>query len=134
MNRWAIVRIADGRVVTFVRADLPPGFTPPAGCRLVRESDLPAGWKTADSVVPSPDSITAYQARVWLIQHGYAIQDVDVAINTIQDPIDRELVRVWWEYEPELRRDASQIARWAAALSLTDKQVDDAFREAAAIQ
>lgn len=33
-----------GQVVTFVRDDLPEGWTPPAGCTAVPESELPAGW------------------------------------------------------------------------------------------
>lgn len=33
-----------GQVVTFVRDDVPAGWTPPEGCTAVPESELPAGW------------------------------------------------------------------------------------------
>jgi hypothetical protein len=33
-----------GQVVTFVRDDLPEGWTPPEGCAAIPEAELPAGW------------------------------------------------------------------------------------------
>jgi len=33
-----------GQVVTFVRDDLPEGWTPPDGCTAIPEAELPAGW------------------------------------------------------------------------------------------
>jgi hypothetical protein len=38
---------AAGRVVTFVRDDVPEGWTPPDGCTAIPQSELPAGWKYA---------------------------------------------------------------------------------------
>ena len=38
---------ADGLVVTFVRDDVPEGWSPPEGCTAVPESELPAGWRIA---------------------------------------------------------------------------------------
>lgn len=133
MNRLAIVRIADGRVVTFVRADLPPGFAPPEGCRLVRESDLPAGWQMVNALRPVPAEISAVQARHWMIRAGIYPEAVDNAIAGIADAIERELVKAWWEYEPILRRDASAVERFRVAMGMTAEQIDDAFREAAEI-
>ena len=34
-----------GQVVTFVRDDLPEGWTPPEGCTAIPEAELPAGWQ-----------------------------------------------------------------------------------------
>lgn len=34
-----------GQVVTFVRDDLPEGWSPPDGCTAVPEAELPAGWQ-----------------------------------------------------------------------------------------
>ena len=33
-----------GQVVTFVRDDVPQGWTPPEGCTAIPEAELPAGW------------------------------------------------------------------------------------------
>lgn len=132
MTRLAIVD-GQGRVVTFVRADTPAGWQPPDGCRAVSEASLPAGWRMAPPPAqPVPESITAVQARHWLICRGM-LAGVDAAIERIESPVERERVRVWWEYEPVLRRDSPQVSRWADAIGLTDQQVDDAFREAGAI-
>lgn len=131
MTRIAITN-ALGHVVTFVRADVPPGWQPPAGCRAVPEADLPTGYKlAAPDPLPVPASVTAVQARQYLLSRGL-LAGVDAAIATIPSPLDREMVRVWWEYEPVLRRDSPQVARWAAACQMTDAQVDDCFRQAAA--
>ena len=43
-NSLAILSAA-GRVVTFVRADVPAGWTPPDGCTAIPDDQLPAGWE-----------------------------------------------------------------------------------------
>jgi hypothetical protein len=40
----AIHRTATNTVLTFVRDDLPPGFTPPIGCKVLDPAALPSGW------------------------------------------------------------------------------------------
>lgn len=130
MKPLAVVR-EDGLVVTFVRPDTPPGWQPPPGCTLVPEDRLPAGWRMAlPPPQPVPESITAVQARWWLLRHGITLGAVTQAIDQIADPLDRELVRAWWEYEPVLRRDSVQVSRWADAVGMTAAQLDDAFRDA----
>ncbi len=130
---YALVRQADGRVVNWLRDDLPQGYFPPAGHTLVERSRLPAGWREAEpDPSPVPESVSAVQARQWLICRGL-LTGVDAAIERLETPVDREMVRVWWEYEPTLRRDSSQVARWATACGFTAAQVDDFFREAAEI-
>lgn len=44
MNSLAVVN-ADGRVVTFVRPDVPEGWAPPNGCTAVPDDQLPPGWQ-----------------------------------------------------------------------------------------
>ena len=36
---------ADGLVLTFVRDDVPDGWTPPEGCTAVPDDQLPEGWQ-----------------------------------------------------------------------------------------
>jgi hypothetical protein len=42
---YALVSLATGRVQTFVRPDLPAGWTPPEGYSLVAREELPQGWQ-----------------------------------------------------------------------------------------
>jgi hypothetical protein len=44
MNSIAILNSV-GRVITFVRADVPNGWTPPDGCTAVPDDQLPDGWE-----------------------------------------------------------------------------------------
>jgi hypothetical protein len=132
MSRLAIVDRSGG-VVTFVRSDTPPGWEPPEGCRAVLEASLPSGWKAAlPPPPPTPKSITAVQARHWLILRGL-VGSVDTAIEKIQSPVDREMVRAWWAHSTDLRRDSPQVARWATACGYSPEQVDTFFAEAASI-
>jgi hypothetical protein len=133
MSRLAITN-ALGHVVQFVRADVPPGWQPPPGHKAVPEASLPVGYKMAAATPrPVPESITAVQARHWMIRKGIYPKAVDDAIARIADTTDRELVKAWWEYEIVLRRAAVPVERFRVALGMTVEQLDDAFREAAEI-
>lgn len=122
-----------GQVVTFVRDDLPEGWTPPEGCTAVPESELPAGWTRAPDDSPVPPSISARQARLWLLRNGITMATVDATIAAIPDAITRESVRVEWEYGTEVHRDSPFVAQLGATLGLTSERLDAAFREAASI-
>lgn len=50
----AVVRTATGRVVTFVRPDLPVGWQPPSGCHTVSADQLAAGWQYEVAEEPPP--------------------------------------------------------------------------------
>ncbi len=132
MSRLAITN-ALGHVVTFVRADVPPGWQPPAGCKAVPESALPAGWQMAPPPPsPVPEFVKAVQFRHLLICKGLAA-GVDAAIEQIATPVERDMVRSYWEYETEFSRTSPRLATLAAACRFTDAQLDDLFREAAEI-
>lgn len=122
---------SSGRVVTFVRPDLPAGWEPPDGLTVVPDDELPAGWRRADDADPVPPSVTARQIRLWLVTHGVSLATVDAAINAIADQATRDSVRVEWEYAPYVERRHPWLVPLAASLGLTEQQVDAAFREAA---
>lgn len=124
---------AAGRVVTFVRPDVPPLWGPPDGCTAIPADQLPAGWQRAPDESPVPAAISARQARLWLIRHGVTLAQVDAAIASIPDAVTRESVRVEWEYGTEVHRASRWIAALAPALGLDDATLDTAFREAAGI-
>lgn len=129
---WALVN-ADGRVVTFLRLDLPPSWMPPPGHTIVADDDLPARCQPAEDESPVPQSVTARQIRLWLVRHGVQLASVDAAIDTIPDAVARDGVRVEWEYAPYVERSHPWLVPLAQALGLSEAQVDAAFREAAAL-
>ena len=127
----AIVRQADGRVMTLVRLDVPDQWGPPPGCVAVPDDELPAGWQFAQDAGPVPPTITARQARLWLIRHGITLAQVDAVIASIPDAITRESVRVEWEYGTDVNRNSAWLAALGPALGLDAATLDAAFREAA---
>ena len=122
-----------GQVVTFVRDDLPEGWTPPDGCTAIPEAELPAGWEHAPDTSPVPDQVSARQIRLWLVAHGVSLAAVESAIDGITDQTQRDMVRVEWEYAPYVERSHAMLVPLAAALGLSESQVDQAFREAASL-
>lgn len=122
-----------GQVVTFVRDDVPVGWSPPDGCAAVPEAELPAGWERAPDDSPVPVSVTARQIRLWLVSHGVGLAAVEAAIDGIPDQTQRDIVRVEWEYAPYVERSHTMLVPLAAALGLSEAQVDQAFREAATL-
>lgn len=124
---------SQGRVVTFVRPDVPAGWAPPPGCTAVTADALPPGWVRAPDASPVPESISARQARLWLIRNGVTLAAVDQAIASVPDALAREGVRIEWEYATEIRRDSPMLATLAGALGLNATKLDTAFRQAATI-
>lgn len=80
-----------------------------------------------------PRSVSARQIRLWLVSHGVSLAAVESAIDGIPDQTQRDMVRVEWEYAPYVERSHPMLAPLAAALGLSEAQVDAAFREAASI-
>jgi len=85
-------------------------------------------WILATPTVP--ESVSARQIRLWLINNGIQLIQVENAINNIQDLIIRETVKVEWEYAPYVERNHPMLIPLAQALGLSEAQVDQAFREA----
>jgi len=80
-----------------------------------------------------PENVSARQIRLWLIQHGISLSQVETAIDSIQDIMQRDSVRVEWEYAPYVERSHPMLVPLASALGLTEQQVDMAFIEASSI-
>lgn len=132
MDALAIVN-AQGRVVTFVRPDVPPSWAPPEGCTAIPADQLQDGWTMAPDESPVPVAVSARQARIWLIRRGISLATVDATIDAITDLAVRDEVRVDWEYGTEVRRDSPFTAQLGAALGLDAETLDRGFREAASI-
>ena len=143
MNWFIIIRRDTGAacsIGTVVADPLPDGLEAIAlsGADGERLRDGTGRWDEATrSVVavspPVPQSVTARQIRLWLVSHGVSMSAVDAAIDAIPDATQREMVRVEWEYAPYVERSHPMLGPLAAALGLSEAQVDAAFREAATI-
>ena len=80
--------------------------------------------------VSVPESVSARQIRLWLINNGIQLSQVEDAINNIEDPITRETVKVEWEYAPYVERNHPMLVPLAQALGLTEQQINIAFIQA----
>jgi hypothetical protein len=87
----------------------------------------------ADEPAVVPASVSARQIRLWLIRNSISLSQVDAAIEAIPDQLQRDSVRVEWDYAPYVERTHPMLVPLAAALGLTAEQVDQAFVEASAI-
>ena len=124
------------QVLTWIRGDTPADWRPPDGTRRVREADMPAGWIIVTSAPqPVPGSITPWQLRTWLLQRrGVTPDEVLSLLGAIGDPIQRAQAMIDWDYPSEIKRDHPLIGTLGAALGLSSSEIDQAFREAAAIE
>lgn len=127
--RYAVIN--NGDVVNVIEAD--DGFVLD-GYTLVPSDIAGPGWTydgefhpPAPEPVPAPLSITPLQARRALRAAGL-LDAVNGAV-ALADPDTQDA----WEYAIEVRRDNPIIAGMAAALGLTDAQLDDLFRTAATL-
>jgi len=83
-----------------------------------------------ENVPVVPETITARQVRLWLVQHGISLQSVTDAINTIEDPILRNSIGVEWEYAPYIERNHPMLIPLSQTLGLNESDINRAFIEA----
>lgn len=82
---------------------------------------------------PPPPVLTARQLRLGLVANGISLSSVEAAIDAIEDPTDREVARIEWEYATTFERSHPLVNQIGAALGLTPEQIDDMWAEAAAL-
>lgn len=97
------------------------------------------GWLVVDGVisepppnpVPVPQSVTMRQARLALHAAGL-LSGVDAAIASLSEPA-KTAAQIEWEYASAVERNAGLVPAMAAALGMTDAQIDDLFITAATL-
>ena len=121
-----------------VRSDTPPqpeNSTEDVSQRVVNIDgdyvDIIRTWITLPVTVP--ETISARQVRLWLLNNGIQLSQVEDAIDTINDPLLRESTRVEWEYAPYIERNHPLIESLAVYLGLTPEQIDQGFITASQI-
>lgn len=80
-----------------------------------------------------PTSVTMYQARYVLIEDGLD-DDVESAIEKIENPIQKKKARAAWEYATTVDRDSEFTQFFAMALELSDAQLDSLFMRAGKVK
>lgn len=90
--------------------------------------DIIRTWVDIPTIIP--DSISARQVRLWLLDNGIFLTQVDNAIDTIEDTLLKEKTKVEWEYAPYIERNHPLIESLAQYLGLTSAQIDQAFIDA----
>lgn len=79
--------------------------------------------------VPAPVPLTGRQLRLTLIANGIALEQVEAAIDGIEDAQARAVARVEWEYASQFERSHTLIAQVAANLGLEVDEVDKMWAE-----
>lgn len=83
----------------------------------------------AQGPVLAPAIVTMRQARLALLGSGL-LASVEDAINALPEP-QKSAARIEWDYSSEVHRNKPFVATLAAALGLTDAQLDGLFIQAA---
>lgn len=93
--------------------------------------DLP--YQAPPEVLPPPpevpQSVTMRQARLALHAAGL-LTSVDVAIAAMSEP-EKTAAQITWEYAQSVDRGFGMVPTLAAALGMTETQIDDLFIAAA---
>lgn len=79
------------------------------------------------------DRLSARQVRLWLLRNGISLDQVNQAINSIEDTSVRDGVAIEWEYAPYIERSHPMLIPLAQSLGLSESDIDRAFLEAANI-
>lgn len=74
-----------------------------------------------------PNACTPRQLRIALIQSGVSLATVQGFIDSIQDPVQKEIAIVEWEYALEIVKEHPLVQTIATNLNLTKQQVNDIF-------
>jgi len=81
--------------------------------------------------VPVPQSVTMRQARLALHAAGL-LSSVDAAIASMQEP-QKTAAQIEWEYASAVERNAGLVPAMAAALGMSEADIDDLFITAATL-
>lgn len=93
-------------------------------------------WNGSEWIEPQPtipETVSARQVRLWLLQNGVSLQMVTDAISAIADPVLRDSVSIEWEYAPYIERNHPMLVPLAQSLGLSEIDIDRAFVEGSSL-
>ena len=73
-----------------------------------------------------PARVTMRQARLALLQAGL-LDDIELAINNLEEPTLKRAVQIEWEYAQDIRRDWQALIMITEAMGMTEEQLDELF-------
>lgn len=94
---------------------------------------VPYAPPTPEQARAAMPALTPRQLRLGLIDGGHSVATVQAAIDSIADPVTREKARIEWEFANNHARLHPLIGQIAAALSITETQIDDMWTTAVAL-
>jgi len=109
----------------YYEAEVPEGQPLPAWAAAL----TPTERRTANAPPAVPQFVTRFQARAALHMAGLLPQ----VEALMADPATPVLAKLAWADAQDFKRNSPTIAQMAAALGLTDQQLDDLFTTAATI-
>lgn len=74
-----------------------------------------------------PVIVSMAQCRKAFVISGTTIADVDTAISQIEDPQERELASIDWQYGTNVNRDSALIVTVCNILGMSDSAIDELF-------
>lgn len=81
----------------------------------------------SDQKTKPPSSCTPRQFRLALINSDIDIDTIESMLNDIQDPIERKIALIEWEYSIEIKREHPLISTFASQLNISEEQLDSIF-------
>lgn len=79
-----------------------------------------------------PQSLTMRQTRLVLLQAGL-LDQVEAALQGIEDPVQRQAALIEWEYASTVERDSALIAQLGLALNLSQDRINALFEAGAVL-
>lgn len=143
MSDWYLVIDAAGEchsMGTRVANPLPGGLSAIAISSSDAEAILTgaAAWSPQSRAVvvlppPVPSSVTRWQARRWLVDHGHDLDAIESQFAAIADPLARARALVDWRDATVYARSHPLVAWLGSMHGLDEAGLDQAFREMADI-
>jgi hypothetical protein len=100
------------------------------GIWVLEDKTLPPVEDEADAPPTVPQSVSRFQARAALFEAG-KLEQVETLMAAPETPM---LMKLAWEDAQEFKRTSPTVAAMAAALSLTEEELDNLFISASQIQ
>jgi hypothetical protein len=98
---------------------------------LMTDEEIAQAAADAAELPVVPPQVTMRQARLALLAAG-KLAAVDTAINALPDP-QKSAARIEWDYSSAVQRHNGFVQQLGPALGLSDAQLDNLFRQAAAL-
>lgn len=74
--------------------------------------------------------LTARQLRLGLVENGFALAQVEAAIDALPDGAEKEKARIEWQYAGEFKRDHPLLTTIATQLGISAEQFETMWTEA----